>query len=376
MGRHLTVDDATEADRVELEKEYQQSALLFKGTRASKEPKEGKKTLGLEDFKLVGVVGQGRFGKVWKVTHGGYVFAMKAIRKDYFLRENMFGLLKTERTLLASIRHPFITRLKYAFQTPQRAFLVMDYIGGGQMGYHFQRDPRQFWCEERVRLYAAQLVLALEHLHSLGVLHRDLKIDNVMFDDDGHAILIDLGLAKRLPNGMEKGSPEYAGINNLYFSPEMLRGESFGLESDWWALGVLVYALLMGSVPFPGQSLADMQAQVMGDTPIEIPEARQLSYACTHFLQHILAKPLDRRLRTAEALKAHSWFADLDWDAVYQRRVPMPWKPPPEDLEDLVSTPSMSYCGAPPRDVDLHNFSFAWNAHQGSDPFYMPPIHL
>ena len=191
--------------------------------------------------------------QVWKVRYDGKFYAMKAIRKEFFERKNMFGLLKSERALLATIRHPFITRLRYAFQTPRRAFLVMDYINGGELGRHLKKDPRRFWDEDRVRLYTAQLVLAFEYLHGLGVLYRDLKIDNVMFDADGHAVLIDLGLAKKMAGAKEEGSRQYFGVPNMYFSPEMLRGEDFGFESDWWALGVLVYGMLMGSVPFPAQ---------------------------------------------------------------------------------------------------------------------------
>eukprot|EP00667_Euglena_gracilis_P004308 EG_transcript_4328 len=327
------------------------------GTRNQPKP-----AIGIEDFELLKLLGQGQYGKVWKVRYGGQVYAMKAIRKEEIERRNMASLLQWERGLLSRIQHPFIANLKYAFQTHDRAFLVMDYIPGGEFGYHLLQDQRQFWEEDRVRLYAAELVLALEYLHALGVVHRDVKSDNVLFDAEGHAVLIDVGLATRLPpGGVQRGSPAYRGVRNLYFSPEILRGEDFAYEADWWALGVLLYGLLLGTVPFPAADWDAMQTAIMSDEEVQIPEARQLSFAGAHFLRTLLAKSKRRRLMTATDIKAHPWFADVDWELVFRRKLPMPWLPPRDDEEaeqSLARTTSMSCCGPPARRMDLEGFDF------------------
>ena len=153
---------------------------------------------------------------------------------------------KTERDVLTYTKHPFIVGLKYAFQTPEKLFLILDYAAGGNMGRTLARDRK--FSEERARIYLAEILLALEELHKRDIIYRDLKPDNIVFDEEGHALLTDFGLSKEgiRTNSMTRsfcGSP-------AYLAPEMLKRAGHGKSVDWYLLGVLLYEMLVGAPPY------------------------------------------------------------------------------------------------------------------------------
>ena len=203
-------------------------------------------------------LGQGSFGVVYLVEklrfegdspepqRTGKFFAMKILNKKQILGQNLVKYAKTERDVLTFTRHPFIVGLKYAFQTPEKLFLLLDYAPGGNMSRALQKDKR--FAEDRARVYLAEVLLALEDLHKRDIIFRDLKPDNIVFDKDGHALLTDFGLSKvGVMNNTQArsfcGSP-------AYLAPEMLRRQGHGKSVDWYLLGVLLYEMLVGIPPY------------------------------------------------------------------------------------------------------------------------------
>lgn len=168
------------------------------------------------------LVGKGAYGKVHQVRKKdtGQIFAMKVMRKEMLIQTNNVSYTITERNILRNIRHPFIASLYYAFQTKGKVYLVMEFLNGGQMLFHMRRQA--MFSEDYVRIYAAEIVLAIEYLHSLDIVHRDLKPENVLLSADGHLRIADFGLAKVNVTDENSaktfcGTIEYMGMLIIYF---------------------------------------------------------------------------------------------------------------------------------------------------------------
>ncbi|KAG9408031.1 hypothetical protein AC1031_021269 [Aphanomyces cochlioides] len=155
------------------------------------------------DFELLVVVGQGAFGKVIQVRHKptGEICAMKIVSKEYLVKKNYIANMQTERDIMTKVDHPFLVKLKYAFQSPANVYLVMPYIPGGELFHTLHKEG--LLLEHTACFYAAEIVLALEYLHGRGIIHRDLKPENILLDSDGHVCLTDFGLSKELPEDDE-----------------------------------------------------------------------------------------------------------------------------------------------------------------------------
>jgi serine/threonine protein kinase len=150
----------------------------------------------VEDFKIIKVIGRGSFGKVYLVQKNGsdLYHAMKVLKKDMVLRKNQAEHTKVERLILEHVDSPFIVKLHWAFQTPERLYFIMDFLNGGELFYHLRRETN--FDEHRARFYAVEMILALDCLHKNGVIYRDLKPENVLVDAEGHIKITDFGLSK------------------------------------------------------------------------------------------------------------------------------------------------------------------------------------
>ena len=197
----------------------------------------------IEHFSILKVIGRGSFGKVYLVQKkdSGEYFAMKTLKKDVILRRNQKINTQAERIILEKIKHPFIVKLHYAFQNPEKLYFVIDFLNGGELFYHLRREQR--FSEDRTKFCAAEILLALECLHNNGVIYRDLKPENVLLDSQGHIKLTDFGLSKIKQTESEVtytfcGTPEY-------LAPEIVRGEGYGKEIDFWALVSKLYRILV-----------------------------------------------------------------------------------------------------------------------------------
>ncbi|KAF6345426.1 protein kinase C zeta [Rhinolophus ferrumequinum] len=205
--------------------------------------------LGLQDFDLIRVIGRGSYAKVLlvRLKKNDQVYAMKVVKKELVHDDEDIDWVQTEKHVFEQASsNPFLVGLHSCFQTTSRLFLVIEYVNGGDLMFHMQRQRKL--PEEHARFYAAEICIALNFLHDRGIIYRDLKLDNVLLDADGHIKLTDYGMCKE---GLGPGdtTSTFCGTPN-YIAPEILRGEEYGFSVDWWALGVLMFEMMAGRSPF------------------------------------------------------------------------------------------------------------------------------
>jgi serine/threonine protein kinase len=245
-----------------------------------------KKTINLDSFDIIRVVGKGSFGKVFLVREkaSSTLYAMKVLKKDYIIRKNQVEHTKTERNVLGYVHHPFIVGLNMAFQTADKLFFVLDYCAGGELFFHLGRLGR--FPEVQARFYTAQITLAIEYVHSMDIIYRDLKPENVLLDHRGNVRLTDFGLSKEGVTDHASGANSFCGTPE-YIAPEVLLRQGHGRAVDWWSTGnplsplspdlllspfpplllstagALLYEMLSGLPPFYSRSREVMFEKIM-----------------------------------------------------------------------------------------------------------------
>ncbi len=214
------------------------------------------KEVKLEDFQMIKVIGRGSYGKVCLVEFkpNGELYAMKSLKKDILIDQEQIESTLLEKKILESMDHPFIVGLVFCFQTEDRLYFVMPFLRGGELFQHLRRF--RIFDEEKVRFYASQIGLALDHLHNYGYIYRDLKPENILMDDEGYLKIADFGMAKQFKEKDEKamsfcGTPEY-------LAPEIITGVGHNKTVDWWSFGILIYEMLCGIPPFYSENLEKM----------------------------------------------------------------------------------------------------------------------
>ncbi|KAJ8418485.1 hypothetical protein AAFF_G00141940 [Aldrovandia affinis] len=287
------------------------------------------KRMNLDDFIFIKVLGKGSFGKVMLAEQKGTdeVYAVKVLKKDVILQDDDVDCTLTEKRILAlARRHPYLTQLFCCFQTKDRLFFVMEYVNGGDLMFQIQRSRK--FDEARSRFYAAEVTSALMFLHQHGVIYRDLKLDNILLDAEGHCKLADFGMCKEgILNGVTTttfcGTPDY-------IAPEILQELEYGPSVDWWALGVLMYEMMAGQPPFEADNEDDLFESILHD---DVLYPVWLSKEAVGILKAFMTKSPNKRLGCVvvqggeEAIKAHPFFKEIDWVLLEQRRVKPPFKP-------------------------------------------------
>lgn len=286
--------------------------------------------VSVDDFDLLKVLGKGSFGKVMMVRKKDTqkIYALKTLRKAALVKRNQLMHTKTERSILQSIKHPFLTSLTYAFQTPDKLYLVMDYCGGGELFFWLKKDRR--FSQNKARLFAAEIILALQELHSHDIIYRDLKPENILLDLEGHIKLTDFGLSKEAVSGAGSvgGTKTFCGTPE-YLAPEILENKGHGKAVDWWSLGTLIYEMLTGLPPFYDQNMQRMYDKIL-NAPLRFPSF--MSAEAKDLLTGLLTRKVSDRLGSgptdAEEIKAHPFFRGIDWEAVMRKEVVPEFKPP------------------------------------------------
>ncbi|XP_047307233.1 serine/threonine-protein kinase AtPK2/AtPK19-like [Impatiens glandulifera] len=290
-----------------------------------KDPIDVLTVVGLEDFDVMKVVGQGAFGKVFQVRKRGTseIYAMKVMRKDKIMERNHAEYMKAERDILTKIQHPFIVQLRYSFQTKYRLYLVLDFVNGGHL--FFQLYHQGLFREDLGRVYAAEIVSAVAHLHANSIMHRDLKPENILVDVDGHVILTDFGLAKQFDDNTRSNS--MCGTVE-YMSPEIILGKGHDKAADWWSVGILLFEMLTGKPPFCGGNRDKIQQKIVKDK-IKLPS--YLSSEAHSILKALLQKDPSKRLgnggKGSEEVKGHKWFKPINWKKLDARQIQPSFRP-------------------------------------------------
>lgn len=316
-----TNDDESSSSGVEDNGDIEENAIIFS---------KNKQVVTKDDFELLTVIGKGSFGKVMQVRKkdDGKIYAMKVLRKDTIVARKQVAHTKAEKNILMKIQHPFIVNLNYAFQTKDKLYMILDYINGGELFFHLKKEGR--FAEARVKLYAAEIVCALAHLHNLDIVYRDLKPENILLDSEGHICITDFGLSKKLEQ--EGGTHTFCGTPE-YLAPEVLKGHGHGIAVDWWSLGTLLYEMLTGLPPFYAQNVNVMYQKILSG---ELRFPAYISEDAKSLLEGLLTRDPALRLGTkgGDEVKGHPWFADIQWDKLIKKEIEPPFKPKVRSTDD------------------------------------------
>nr|AML77984.1 putative LOV domain-containing protein [Dicranum scoparium] len=314
-------------------------------------------TLNLKDFRPIKPLGSGDTGSVHLVElrDTGLVFAMKAMDKSVMMHRNKVHRARAERDILAILDHPFLPTLYSTFQTQTHVCLITDFCPGGELFLLLERQPRKVFTEDAVRFFAAEVVIALEYLHCVGVVYRDLKPENVLLRENGHIQLTDFDLSfltsakpllvepdvldnrrrkhKRPPPPIFFAEPvtpsnSFVGTEE-YIAPEIITGQGHSSAVDWWALGILIYEMLYGRTPFRGKNRQRTFTNILQKDLI-FPASIPVSLQARQLMRDLLHRSPMKRLgsyRGASDIKSHPFFKSIDWPLL-RNMVPPPLEAP------------------------------------------------
>ncbi|TFK75882.1 kinase-like protein [Pluteus cervinus] len=423
----VAVDAAVERNgrRVELERKLQSDTLIPEERKQRQLQQHGKKEstflrlrrtkLGLDDFRTVKVIGKGAFGEVRLVqkVDTGKIYAMKLLKKDEMLKKDQLAHVRAERDVLAESDSPWVVQLFYSFQDSSFLYLIMEFLPGGDlMTMLIKYDT---FSEDVTRFYMAECVLAIEAVHKLGFIHRDIKPDNILIDKDGHVKLSDFGLStgfhkkhdssyyQRLLETAQSGTsatPQQSSRNSVmvnsinltmtskdqiatwkanrrklaystvgtpdYIAPEIFMQKGYGNECDWWSLGAIMFECLVGYPPFCSESTHETYQKIMQwQYHLVFPEDVHLSREGEDLIRRLITSS-DKRLGV-EQLKKHPFFYGVDWETI--RRIDAPFVPhlrsitdtsyfPTDELDQGTEQPPAESGGAGAKDLAFLGYTF------------------
>lgn len=305
----------------------------------------------IDDFETIQVIGRGAFGEVHvaREKSTGKVFALKKMKKGEMLKKNQVAHIRAERDILTQADNPWVVHLQFSFQDSKYLYLVMEYLQGGDLMTILMKYD--ILTEEQTRFYIAEVAAAIEFVHQLNYVHRDLKPDNILLDSKGHVKLSDFGLCKAFDNG-EESQPAYLQNYDMesakdaskikadgrvkdakakdwksrnrelafstvgtpdYIAPEVFAQTGYGKECDWWSLGVIMYECLVGYPPFYADDpMSTCRKIVNWKKTLVFPEEAHLSPAAKDLLMRLM-QDSSKRL-TFPDIKKHPFFKGINWE--------------------------------------------------------------
>ncbi|KAH3900952.1 cAMP-dependent protein kinase SCDLUD_002414 [Saccharomycodes ludwigii] len=278
----------------------------------------------LHDFQILRTLGTGSFGRVHlvKSTHNQRFYAMKVLKKSTIVRLKQVEHTNDERTMLSCVRHPFLIRMWGTFQDSLYVYMVMDYIEGGEL-FTLLRKSQRFPIPVS-KFYAAEVVLALEYLHSMNIIYRDLKPENILLDRNGHIKITDFGFAKYVPDVTYTlcGTPDY-------IAPEVVSTKPYNKSVDWWSLGILIFEMLAGYTPFYDSNTMETYENIL-NAPLKFPDF--FPSDVRDLLSKLISRDLTKRLGNLQNgtldVKNHPWFGEVVWMKLLTRNIETPYEPP------------------------------------------------
>ena len=298
----------------------------------------------VKDFKKIRILGRGKYGEVWEVRkkQTKVRYAMKIVYIEDSENYTQMQDLQAECNVFSVVDSPFLVKAVYSFPEGNHHYFVMEYMPNGDFSDLLQRESRLY--EDESKLYLAEVVLAIEALHKYGIIHRDIKPQNIVIDNQGHVKITDYGLSEAglvkrkqdeqknkalskfiLKEMKKKDKQEIEDSERIvgspyYMAPEVLSGSGSTSMSDWWSFGILVYHTLLGVPPFTGNNLDEIKEKVFKSQPwpacVKFGEGEDtISYEAKDLIDHLLKLDPKRRMGTdIEDIKQHPFFEGIDWD--------------------------------------------------------------
>ncbi|XP_026481705.1 cAMP-dependent protein kinase catalytic subunit beta-like [Ctenocephalides felis] len=279
----------------------------------------------LDDFILLRTLGAGAFGRVILVKHKakpGVAYAMKLMEKANIVKTKQVAHTMSEIRILDAVKFDFLVGLEFFFKDNVYLFITMQFINGGEMFTHL-RTVRKF-DEETAKFYGAQVCLAFEYLHYLGLIYRDLKPENILIDKDGYLKITDYGFCKKVDDARTYtlcGTPEY-------LAPEVILSQGYNKSVDWWTFGILIFEMTAGYTPFFANDPMKLYEKIVnGKFNFPGHFTKPLKDLVYNILQVDRTKRFGMMKDGSKDIKAHEWFRSLDWENVLMRRVKPSYKP-------------------------------------------------
>ncbi|KAI1285991.1 putative protein kinase C delta type -like protein [Halotydeus destructor] len=303
----------------------------------TKEPKRIRfKKYHFADFNVLNVLGRGSFGKIFlcELREHNQLFAMKCMTKHTVVEtDDVESTMIERRVMVNGTVHPFICKLFCTFQTPTHLCFVMEYLCGGDLMYHVQKYGKM--SEDKARFYLAEAVCALKFLHKRAIIYRDLKLDNIVLDKDGHIRLVDFGMCQCkiykeecLPSNF-CGTPEY-------MAPEIIKGVKYNQLVDWWSFGVLIYEMVVGRPPFDGSDEDELLWNICNE---EVHYPKYLSKDIVEMMSICMEKNPDQRMMASTCMAGdicyQTYFNPIQWPQVEKLKLNPPYKPEMKNPRDI-----------------------------------------